>query len=221
MSKWLVIHVALIWCIQITAQNTVPIECIYEPDEEWAALRYQIGNESTQENGPTIHYLRVNIHYMLRSDSTGNFTPTHDNNGLPYSGYIHATELVEACNGRQSWNQKMNIPAGNSTPHPNKNYYYILDGVYFHYDNNLYTYPSMQGTSTFYTVGEKTDSVINIFLTNNTGFALGSGYASSLNPNSKIKYSENRNFWHSYLDWRNVGYPKEFMWHGQGSQTHS
>jgi hypothetical protein len=211
--------ISLCSCSHLVGQHH-QVECIHEPDEEWAHQRAEIGNiePESRSGNPSIHYVRVNVHYMLRTDGSGNFTEEDDNDGdSEYSGYVHATELIEACNSRQTWNQLMSIPANNTTPNDPKNYFYILDAVYFHRDNNTYTYQAIT-SSNYPTLGQKTDNVINVFLSNNLGSGNGSGYASSLSQTSKRKYTENRNMWHSYLDWKQNQYPKDWMWHGQATQ---
>ncbi len=46
-----------------------------------------------------IKYVKVNFHYMLRIDGSGNFTETDDGDGdNSFNGYMHAMNIVKAAN---------------------------------------------------------------------------------------------------------------------------
>ena len=170
-------------------------ECftIEEEPEETSTLKSAVDfipNDSTP-----IKYLRVNIHFMLRSpgDSAypGNFATDGDGNGNPdYTGYDYAEDLVDAANFRLSRNQKMHLPPGNSTPVIARKYRYVLNGVFFHEDNNYYYFPSYPNG----VYGENVDQCINVFIEHANG-ASGRGHASM----NGLRYVEMRRMWERYV----------------------
>ncbi len=92
------------------------------------------------ENTPLV-YVRGNIHFMLLEEGTqgypGNFTETHDGLGnLGFTGYDFAKKLIEFANSQMSQNVQMNLPPNNMTAKPKKKVCWILNGVYFHRDND-------------------------------------------------------------------------------------
>lgn len=162
--------------------------------------------------------LRINFHFMLKADGTGNFTEQTDGDGrITYNGYMYAQDLTNWMNGWNSYNIQMNIPPGNTTPVIDKNYFFVLDACYFWRNNTTYNY----GTINYTTQGKDKDSVLNIFLTYEPIATNAGGYASSLSPTSKIKYTENRRYWQGYLDNVNstISYPFDWFLHGTGSNT--
>src|SRR5690554_3372113 len=81
-------------------------------------------------------YLKVNFHYILDEDGTGNFNETDD--GLGYSGlsgYKHAEETLEWVN-HPDRKMALNIPEGNLLGINDKNFTLVLDAVYFHRDSD-------------------------------------------------------------------------------------
>ncbi|MCE3295120.1 MAG: zinc-dependent metalloproteinase lipoprotein family [Crocinitomicaceae bacterium] len=136
--------------------------------------------------------VRINIHFMLKSDGTGNFNEKNDGNGRPYSGYDYARDLVYYMNAQSIQNVQLNIPEGNEIPVLEKNYRYVLDAVYFWRNDSTYLY----NTINYAKQGRDKDSVMNIFLSHGTA-NLG-GHASSVSTVSHYKYTENRSYWFSY-----------------------
>lgn len=125
-----------------------------------------------------IEYLRVNIHFILRSVGDpaypGNFTKYDDGDGhSDYTGYDYAQDLIDMANYRLSWNTQMKMPPGNSTDDPPRQYRYILNGVFFHEDNNYYYWPS---EPTVYNIN--TGDAINLYKYHiETGNTTGGGKA--------------------------------------------
>lgn len=136
--------------------------------------------------------VRINIHFMLKTDGTGNFNEKTDGNGRSYSGYDYAHDLVYYMNAQSIQNIPLNIPAGNNIPVLEKNYRFVLDAVYFWRNDSTYLYNSIS----YPKQGKDKDSVMNIFLSHGTA-ALG-GHASSTSTTSHHKYTENRSYWYSY-----------------------
>lgn len=89
----------------------------------------------------TTKYVRVNFHFMLKADSTLNFRPYDDGLGnTSFTGYDYANTIVNKVNQRLATNEQMHLPQGNSTPCMDRKYRIVLKGVYFHYDDNAYSY---------------------------------------------------------------------------------
>lgn len=161
--------------------------------------------------------VRINFHFMLKSDGSGNFTETTDGNGSSdYNGYMYARDLTAWMNNSCAWNPQMNLPPGNTTPVIDKNFSFVLDAVYFWRNSNTYNYQTINYTNQ----GQDKDSVLNIFLSHANGVnqKIG-GYASNPDENSKVKYTENRFYWQQYIFNLSQNYPMTWLLHGTGSQT--
>lgn len=157
--------------------------------------------------------VRINYHFMLKSDGSGNFTEQDDGNGNSnYTGYDYATEITAWMNGRASWNQALSLDPNNNIPAIDKNFRYVVDAIYFHRDDNSYYFQTINvGTQ-----GADRDSVLNIFFTHSLDSS-GGGYASSLSPSSKNKFTENRHIWESYISAIQNSTPMGWIFHGDGS----
>ncbi|MDD3877031.1 MAG: zinc-dependent metalloprotease family protein [Bacteroidales bacterium] len=124
-----------------------------------------------------IQYLRVNVHFILKEYDTagypGNFTKSSDGNGDPYyTGYDYANDLINRANDRLSANSQMQMPPGNSTGVSPRQYRYVLNGVFFHEDNDYYTF-NVGSTPPY---SENSDDAVNLFL-NHKDNADGGGFA--------------------------------------------
>ena len=87
-------------------------------------------------------YIRINVHIVRNSDSTGNFP---DDLGRAY-----VKKLVEGANRRLMNNQPMQLPLGNETPVVPIMYQYVLngdstneDGIYFINDTKINFFKSL------------------------------------------------------------------------------
>lgn len=118
-------------------------------------------------------YVRVNVHFMLNDDGTGNFR--RFDSGHPCTpdtintGYLYAQSLIGTCNNHQDVNPPLNLAPGNAlTPQP-KRIKWVLHGVYFDKSTTLrfgYNAASPNGGGKNYgPLCVQADSVINIFLT--------------------------------------------------------
>lgn len=181
----------------LAAQNN---EWICLTEEEMPIESDDLG---TPKSINDLKIIRVNYHYMLRTDNTGNFTETDDNMGNPLSGYLHAMTVTKEMNNRASYNVQMNIPPGNNTPVIPKNYLYVVDAVYFWRDNTT------SGSSLYSPYGRDKDNVFNTFYTH-TG---SSAFASNIDPNSKVKYTVNNSIWQGYYNNLTAGNPIDWHWH--------
>lgn len=157
----------------------------------------------------TVEVLRINIHYTLKTNGTGNFTETGDNQGNSLTGYQFAKDVVNLMNQYQLSNVQMTLPPNNTTPNPSKNYYYVLEAIYFHRDNNYHVF-SNSGYSVW-NLREHSDSVVNVFYSgspvgnnaNNNDKVGGYVLSSSLNHNSKVKYTEIGSVYTRYVNYLN------------------
>ncbi|HEU4472705.1 MAG TPA: hypothetical protein VFR58_16535 [Flavisolibacter sp.] len=168
-------------------------------------------------------HLRINYHFMLRSNGTGNFTETTDGNGgTVYTGYEIARLTTEWINQSNLYNPPMNLPPGNSTPALNKNFFFVTNGVYFHRDDAYFNYQDLAGfliSNYPLTFGNDHVNVLNIYFTYSPTGGEG-GFASSLDPNSKIKYNVNTNYWQKYMaDFAQGQNPMAYYFHGVGQQV--
>ena len=114
-----------------------------------------------------VRTLRVNFHVMNSTDSTHNFRPDE--------GRAYLKHLLACCNEALDTNLR-NWRSPEGTPVLPRRYRYVLtpqpgdDGIYFHYDDDLYYYISQgQNQNNYdrkvidkYAVGK--DSILNIFV---------------------------------------------------------
>ncbi len=114
-------------------------------------------------------YVKVNFHFMMKSDSTLNFRPCDDGLGnTSFTAYDYINEIVRYANLRLLTNSPMHLPQGNTTPCLERRYIIVTKGIYFHYDDNAYS--NKQNTSGYMDVSELSHycinqtSEINIFL---------------------------------------------------------
>lgn len=149
--------------------------------------------ENTNYNVDTKKLVRINYHFMLRSNGTGNFTEVDDGDGEnSYTGYDFAEEHTAWMNWFESTNPKMHLPVGNSTDNPDKNFSYVVDAVYFH-----------RNDATFASTGPmmKSNNVLNIFLVweTNSNYTYSTGYAVGWsNPNTRPKYTVIKHIWQTW-----------------------
>jgi hypothetical protein len=135
-----------------------------------------------------LKYIKLNIHFMLKSDGTGNYTE-YDNGKIPANparnGFWYAQALIDASNSRLANNQPMHLPHPNNTPNLPTNIRVALSGVYFHRDDQYYYYTLANKTSGKVndTYGVNKNSELNIFVQQDTttggfgGIACGLGYS--------------------------------------------
>jgi hypothetical protein len=167
--------------------------------------------DNTQKSvNPTIDIgtkkiVRINIHFILHSNGTGNMTEFNDDLGNPYSGYDLARDFINEANNRMRWNEPMRLPPGNNTPVLPKNVTYALDAVYFHRNSSWFNlYPSHPPSAI-----RNMDSVCNIFI---YGTNIDQGAAWNTNPYSQTKIVVTGNLYTGkYKDWRlKLGTPNQY-----------
>jgi hypothetical protein len=140
--------------------------------------------------------VRVNIHFVLKTDGTGNFTETKDINGntSSYNGYWFATKCIDICNAQLS-NETMTQQLSYSPIPVNPiNYGYKLIGVYFHRNDTYFNTPSYYSS-----LFENSSEVINIFIyPNNDGSGVSDTLVSCWVGGANTAYS-------NYLQYGNWG----------------
>lgn len=113
----------------------------------------------------SVKYIRVNVHFINRSDGTGNFNPNNDGNGnTSMNGYKRAETIINFANTKLANNMQMWRPSNNSTPVVPIRVRYVLTGVYFHNSDYWITaYWNLSDLNSTY--GVNTSSEINYYYT--------------------------------------------------------
>ena len=95
--------------------------------------RSEITNKYIPDEHTPNLYIKVNFHFMMKSDSTLNFTPFDDGNGnCSFSAYEYSNILISYANSMLAQNSQMHLPLGNNTPVLQRKYRLWLEGIYFH-----------------------------------------------------------------------------------------
>ncbi|WP_373734558.1 hypothetical protein [Bacteroides heparinolyticus] len=116
-------------------------QCTCDFDEVIELPRSEITNRYIPDDFTSMKYVKVNFHFMMKSDSTLNFTPYDNGNGnCEFTAYDYSEILINYANSMLSQNDSMNLPPNNSTQILNRKYRLKLEGIDFHYDDNAYTY---------------------------------------------------------------------------------
>jgi hypothetical protein len=177
--------------------------CLPNQNPQWALERARLVDslKNARSRSPSdFKVVRINYHFVLRSNGTGNFTETNDNQGNTLNGYQHAKDITDAMNYVLSYNVKMNIPPNNTTPVNSKNYAYIIDAIYFHRNDAWFNFGS--GPALYSSVGADKSSVMNIFLTHGSGTA--GGYAEDIPQTASTpKWTENQAYYTRYVNYLN------------------
>ena len=116
-------------------------QCTCDFDEVIDLPRNEITNKFIPDDFTSMKYVKMNFHFMMKSDSTLNFTPFDDGNGnCEFTAYDYSEILINYANSMLSQNGPMNLPPNNSTQVLNRKYRLKLEGIYFHYDDNAYAF---------------------------------------------------------------------------------
>lgn len=180
----------------------------------------------------SIKYIKIYIHYMLKSDGTGNFRPNDDglisspNHIDGVTGYNRAARIVGWLNSKMAQNFQMFLPNPNMTPVLPKRVQFFLppsnannpsnqDGIQFHssdqWYNNTYLCGSCDFTNVDQTFGVNRGSAINIYYCGLPGYAEGEGniIPSSSQSSLIIKvrdWDAQDVFYQKYPDWDGPGH---------------
>jgi hypothetical protein len=157
---------------------------------------------SANAQTPTTKYVRVNLHFMLSQNGTGNVNEHWD--GIADStmnGYRYAQAVIAKANEELATNHAMFRPNPNNTAVQAIGMQYQLVGIYFHRDNVFTGDDFYSGWDILDKYGVNTQTEINIFSINPE--AEGSGIATTIlrpediNPSlaTKVKiYSNYKKF---------------------------
>ncbi len=158
-----IVILGLFWfhCLNIQAQ------CTCDFDEAIDLPRSEITNKYIPDDFTSMKYVKMNFHFMMKSDSTLNFTPYDDGNGnCEFTAYDYSEILINYANSMLSQNGSMNLPPNNSTQVLNRKYRLKLEGIYFHYDDNsyaFYEYPEILDPTEIAYFSVNADTEINVF----------------------------------------------------------
>src|SRR5690606_34329664 len=195
----------LIIILMISVHTFGQIMCLTE--QKFEDKEIQVNSKSINDE----KIIRINFHYMLKSNGTGNFSEITDGDGRYYSGYDFSRDLLSYMNDQCDINPQLNIPTGNSIPNLAKGYKYVLDAVYFHRDNNNYDYQSITASENITPLGRDSYEVMNIYFTHDIQTMGGS--ASNISSTSSNKFIECRAVWRSYVETMQFGNNiEDFKW---------
>jgi hypothetical protein len=131
----------------------------------YSAQSPQIPSLKSTDN---IKYIRINIHYIVKDDGSGNFAKNWDgiSTSNNYNGYLHAQEIIDICNSRYlSINRVLKfqpIPPVDAEP---INYRYVLSGVFFHYNTFFWDVHNFYVNGK-YSSGKALSALSNAFVSN-------------------------------------------------------
>jgi hypothetical protein len=118
----------------------------------------------------TFRKLRINVHYLLKNDGTGNFNETGDggtSTNSNYTGYSYATALIDLANKLLNDNENRPVmPSELQTASQKTMFSYQLNGVFFDKNSSQYS------NSSYYTIlstmassyNQNTDACMNIYM---------------------------------------------------------
>ncbi|MBC7488558.1 MAG: T9SS type A sorting domain-containing protein [Cytophagaceae bacterium] len=146
-------------------------------------------------------YVKVNFHFMLKSDGTGNFTEYDDGMGnTNYNGYMYAQDLVNGANSNLINNQQTRLPIGNTVPIPTMNLRYIIGGIYFHRDDAHYTYQQSGNIHNTYGIDKTTEINAYFSYLYHPSGVVRAGCAAGVNPISTDRWIRLTSPWQSYFN---------------------
>lgn len=155
----------------------------------------------------TTKYIKVNFHFMLKSDSTLCFRPYDDGLGnTSFTAYDYSNTIVNNVNLGLTYNEQMHLPQGNSTPCLDRRYRIVLQNIYFHYDDNAYScYSQSPGYMdyselNYYSINPSTE--INVFFLYNDNIDNNGNYISGGEaPLSGNRWVRMKASWQQYRDY--------------------
>ena len=154
--------ITLILVIYISWQGYSQTDCIVYDVPALKSSYINLLNETTDI---TEHKtIRVNIHFILRSNGTGNFTETTDYYGIQnsYTGYWFADKVIEQCNYWLNNNSEMTQQlACCPIDVLDINYDYQLVGVFFDRNDTYFNNPNL---SSYLSLLKNGTNVINIMI---------------------------------------------------------
>jgi hypothetical protein len=168
----------LVVSVSLFAQNN---SCV--PDDVSQSMKEK-AERILQQNGTRNQYvqknIRFNIHFMLKTNGTGNFNEINDGLGNSTNGYSIAYDIFNHMKGKSNWNElTLN---GNVFPGlpavVDKKYNYILDAVYFHRDDDNFS--MFKAIQYDFPYEEDENEVINVYFSHAAGTTIrGQAYGGS------------------------------------------
>ena len=190
--RFLLVLLTMSMAGNLFSQYTCEIE-----DEGVDMLRSEITNKYIPDEYIPNMYIKVNFHFMMKSDSTLNFTPFDDGNGnCGFSAYEYSDILISFANSMLAQNSQMHLPLGNNTPILQRKYRLLLQDIYFHYDDMAYSYQSQESNTYNYSINPENE--INVFLVYDAdpdGYTGGGNANMSQNRHVRIKAA-----WQKYIN---------------------
>lgn len=107
-----------------------------------ACVQFVAYSQNDCNDPDNIKHVKVNIHYLLKDDGSGNFHETGDGWGNPYyTGFDYAEDMIDSINVELDVNP--GIPGGMQVlPYDytitDFGFRFVLAGVYFHRNTSLY-----------------------------------------------------------------------------------
>ncbi|MEZ4906533.1 MAG: hypothetical protein R2771_02565 [Saprospiraceae bacterium] len=127
-------------------------------------------------------YVIVNIHFIQKSDGTGNFTEDDDGFGNPYTGYNVAFDVLDWMNLRS--NEHLNIPPNNQLETLPYNVKFIIDAIYFHQSDTYY--PNSYSSSCDNQFQINPDNILQIYYRGNGS---AGDYANTVSTTNLDRYT--------------------------------
>lgn len=115
-------------------------------------------------NSTPVRILRINIHYILTDQGTGNFRANDDgNNNNNYTGYNYATDIINMAHTRLDLRVQPSMPPGNQLPNLDYKFRYVIEGVYFHRNSRYLEGNFADADSMMILWGQNVNNSINVF----------------------------------------------------------
>ncbi len=149
-------------------------------------------------------FVRVNIHFIQKSDGTGNFTETSDGFGNDFNGYNVSMEMLHWINTKD--NQTLNIPPDHSLIKYPINIKFVLDAVYFHQSDELY--PNSFNSNCNDTYSTNSSEVMQCYM---RGDGV-SDHANNISSTSLNKYISLKQLVNRYSSWINNMENDNYSW---------
>lgn len=110
----------------------------------WGFNSFNAQAQGSCSDPSLIKHVKVNIHYLLKDDGTGNFHEMGDGWGNPnYTGFDYAEDMIDSINTELDVNPGiatgMQVPGYDYTV-TDFGFRFVLAGVYFHRNSTLYNH---------------------------------------------------------------------------------
>lgn len=170
--------------------------------------------------------IRINFHFLLRNDGTGNFTETTNGNGnTNYNGYKYIEDLLPALTNRINNRPVFNVQIGSGVRNLPLKFNIIVDGIYFHRNTTIYnTYNTNCDINTSCgvvlddlannTFNVNTLTSINVYLIESGRRGVGAGVATQ---DTRVKSIKLYGSWLSYN--RTLTNPEEWWYFDLNAYT--